>query len=200
MTTTLRGFDGILFQKDRKVIKIFESNYIQLIQSNNENEWMWEVIKIPKSMNLDSPNIVTTVYKRIKELVMKNPEYLVGLFLFQLKHPEMNKETIDEDELKEILMERIISDINAKAREVYNEGYQERWFSNKTVPASYIVEGKTIDDLLEDCYEEYQDSDDMIEDYKYATEEAEDKWIKYTDNHRIVKEIMHDLKESGVRL
>lgn len=191
----IKTFDGIVFQKEKKVIEFCGSAYIQAIVENNDNGWIWE------SINLDHYFLFSDIGEKgiipvIQDLLKRQlPRVWIAYYYFCLKHSIPLKfgygyET--QDILEKKLEERIRSDIEALANTYFSEGFQDDYLRDKY--DQRIHKEEYLYELLDESREKYEDSSEQSEDLENATNEIIGKWQTYTDD-KITQKILDKIKE-----
>ena len=106
----IKTFDGVVFQEDKKIIEIFGSVYIQVIEDNNENAWCWDSLNFNNYFMISEINekgIITVLEEKLRNMVNDKSYIIVNYYYFCLKHnlnPKWNYH-ITKELLKEKLEE-----------------------------------------------------------------------------------------------
>ena len=190
----IKTFDGVVFQEDKKVIRIHGGAYIQAIKESNQNAWMWE------SINLDHYFVISDMLKKgviptVKELLRKE-NVPVAYYLYCKKHdlePFGQYYDPQREALPEALFERIRCDFEAEAMSLY-EGYREAdYMPEQWNPSKHKEE--YLYELIEEARENYEGTTDQEEDREEALETVRDKWMEYLPDDKYITEALDELKE-----
>lgn len=192
----IKTFDGVVFQKEKKVIDIYGAVYIQAITCSNPNAWMWEAVDLSDywmiSKALDNGGI-EAIREILLKIARKNPYATPNYYYYCIKHG-LACEGYIEKQVSENLKNRIKSDIEAEASNIYRECREDE-FMPETFDANKHKE-EYLYELLDEAREAYENSDEQKEDMQEAKETVLNKWAEYS-NDLITKEVIAELKGDG---
>jgi len=192
----IKTFDGIVFQKDNKMITFCGNAYIQVIQTNNNNGWCWESIDFNGYSiisEIEDKGIIEALHEKLRDMINEHGWAIINYYYFCLKHglePQWGCYHHTEAFLKEKLEERIKDDIDAMANIYYQEGYENDYLSGKF--DSEIHKESYMYDLLDQAREEYENSDEQKSDIEQATSDVTNEWLSYSSDS-ITKQVIHKI-------
>lgn len=194
----IKTFDGVVFQKEKKVIDLCGSAYIQAITENNENAWIWESIDLDNYSifyDIEREGIIPVIQGLLKRQL---PTVWVAYYYFCLKHSipvKFGYNNESQARFEEKLEERIRSDISALADTYYKEGFEDEYLSGKY--NQRIHKEEYLYELLDEAREEYEKSREKLEDLKNATTEIIGQWLTYSSDE-ITQKVIDKIKDGEI--